>query len=182
MCKLCLMSMEILNTKIVVNVRLYNPVFLSVFLAFRKTDWHFKIVQNWHFTYVYLNIFSCVSNIAVCSSIMLFLYWKSKMMTQVCFVSKRASKVLQNMFLKHLYRKSVQWVFQVCNMILGEGWEEERKKPFIFIFAIHPLFWSIRRKDEFSLFSTHQMIMDTHSKLILSQRPVKGPVKNQHNS
>ncbi len=73
------------------------------------------------------------------------------------------------MFLKHLYRKSVQWVFQVCNMILGEGGEEESKIPFIFIFAIHPLFWNIRRKAENILFSTHQMIMDTHSKQILSQ-------------
>lgn len=99
----------------------------------------------------------------------LFLYWKSKMMTQVFFVSKHALKVPQNMFLEHLYRKRVQWVFQVCNMILGEGGDEERKITFIFIFAIHPLFWSIRRKDEFSLFSTYQMIMDTHSKLILSQ-------------
>lgn len=75
-CKLCLMWMETLNTKIVVNVRLHNQVFLSVFLPFRKTDWHFKIVQNWHFTYVYLNIFSCVSNIAVFSSMMFVLVLK----------------------------------------------------------------------------------------------------------
>ncbi len=72
-------------------------------------------------------------------------------------------------FLTILYRKSVQWVFQVCNMILGEGGEEESKIPFIFVFAIHPLFWNIRRKARIFLFSTHPMMMDTHSKLILSQ-------------